>query len=63
LKPETDQPRLPIPLEEVDDARLDGDHVELRLRSGKLVRLRLEPETLELYWAIKLRNRRRAFGL
>ncbi len=53
----------PVPLDEVDDARISGDHVVLRLRSGRLLRMKLGREALELYWRVKLRNRRRAFGL
>ena len=47
----------------VEDARLDHDRVVFKLRTGQELTAKLCQETLELYWQVKLRNRRRAFGL
>jgi hypothetical protein len=55
---------LKIDLDEVDDAEIISGLVLLKLRNGETVRLPLEkPEARQLYWQVKLRNRRRAFGL
>ena len=56
--------RLEINLDEVDDAEITGDLILLKLRNGDTIQLPVEkPEARQLYWQVKIRNRRRAFGL
>ncbi len=50
-------------LDNVLDARLEENVVKLLLADGNAIALPATKENLELYWSIKIRNRRRAFGL
>ncbi len=52
---------LPDP-EQVDDAYLHGDMVILKLRNGGTLALPYHVAS-SIYWEVKIRNRRRAFGL
>lgn len=52
-----------IDLDDVLDAHIKHGEVHLLLRNGDIIRLPYTRNTLELYWRIKIRNRRRAFGL
>ncbi len=52
---------LPDP-EQVDDAYLHGDTVIFKLRNGDTLALPYHVAS-NIYWEVKLRNRRRAFGL
>jgi len=45
------------------DARLVGRKIVFTLRSGGQLVLDYSPDVAELYWEVKIRNRRRAFGL
>jgi hypothetical protein len=47
----------------IADAEMRTEYVVLLLRDGRRLVLRADPVARELYWRIKLRNRRSAFGL
>lgn len=50
-------------LEDLVDAEIHGDRIYFITSTGKVLEARSSPRTRDLYWRIKLRNRRRAFGL
>ncbi len=55
---------LDISVEDVDDAQILDNQIILLMKSGEILRLPAEkPEARHLYWQVKIRNRRRAFGL
>jgi hypothetical protein len=57
-------PRLRININEVDDAEIISGLVLLKLKNGETIKLPAEkPEARQIYWQVKIRNRRRAFGL
>ncbi len=52
-----------IDLDDIIDARKAGNEIHLITRDGRLIRLPFNDATLDIYWKVKIRNRRRAFGL
>jgi hypothetical protein len=52
-----------INLNDIIDAELHDDAIYLVTVSGKIIRINITPQTRELYWQIKIRNRRKAFGI
>ncbi len=52
-----------INVDHIDDARLENGFIVFSLRDGRRLRIKMCRESLELYWKVKIRNRRRAFGL
>ncbi len=52
-----------VTLDYIRDAKIEGDHIKMELADGRILVLPVTREHMELYWSIKLRNRRRAFGL
>jgi len=62
--PHTNSLKTNINLDEIDDAVLLHDKIVIKLRNGSTYTLpATKPEARQIYWSIKLRNRRRAFGL
>jgi len=49
--------------EDLVDAEIRGDRIYFITSTGKILETRSSPKTRDLYWRIKLRNRRKAFGL
>ncbi|BEP17600.1 hypothetical protein PYJP_09520 [Pyrofollis japonicus] len=54
---------MTINLNDIIDAELHDDAIYLVTVSGKIIRINITPQTRELYWQIKIRNRRKAFGI
>ena len=54
---------ISLDLDDILDAQLHRNAVYLLLRDGRRLTLPYTRETVELYWKVKIRNRRRAFGL
>jgi len=52
-----------LDMDDIIDAYIQGSNIHLLLRDGRHLVLPYTPSTRELYWRIKIRNRRRAFGL
>ncbi len=50
-------------LDDIVDAEIHGDKIYFLTANGKVFETTLTPVTRDLYWEVKLRNRRRAFGL
>ncbi len=49
--------------EDLVDAEIRGDRIYFITSTGKVLETSSSPKTRDLYWRIKLRNRRKAFGL
>ena len=49
--------------DDILDAELHWNEIHLILRDGRRLVLPRSPRHMELYWRVKIRNRRRAFGL
>ncbi len=58
---------MPSPLnltdEDILDAELRASRVYIILRDGRRLELPASKQHIELYWRVKIRNRRRAFGI
>ena len=52
-----------LDLDDILDAHIRRNTVQLLLRDGRRLVLPYTRRTAELYWKIKIRNRRRAVGL
>ncbi len=52
-----------FPLDDIVDAEIHGDKIYFLTTTGKMLEAQLTPRARDLYWKVKLRNRRRAFGL
>ncbi|WP_153801404.1 hypothetical protein [Hyperthermus butylicus] len=51
-------------LDMIEDVWIQGDKLLLKLANGKILEAPASnPAARQLYWEVKLRNRRRAFGL
>jgi uncharacterized protein len=61
--PSNAQGLLNIDLSEIVDAMIRDRHVIIFLRNGKSIKLQRTSQALKVYWDVKLRNRRRAFGI
>jgi len=56
-------PQIIPDIDNILDMVIKSDSVIIFLRNGARIEARLTHELRKLYWDIKLRNRRRAFGL
>lgn len=52
-----------IHIDDIVDAEMRGDKIYFITTTGDILETRSSPMTRDLYWEIKLRNRRKAFGL
>jgi len=55
--------RLALDTSNILDMVIKSDTVIIFLRNGTRIETKLTHELRKLYWDVKLRNRRRAFGL
>ncbi|OWJ55270.1 hypothetical protein Pdsh_00100 [Pyrodictium delaneyi] len=54
---------IDIPLDAISDAWIQHGYIYLQLANGKILSIPANKHTTSIYWEVKLRNRRRAFGL
>ncbi len=52
-----------IDTDEIDDAILKGERILLKYKDGTTLEIDSSEQALQLYWEIKLRNRKKAFGI
>jgi len=62
-RPANPIPRLVLDADNILDIVIKSDNVVIFLRDGTRIETRLTHELKKLYWDIKLRNRKSAFGL
>jgi len=62
-RPTNPTPQLALDADNILDIVIKSDNVVIFLRDGTRIETRLTHELKKLYWDIKLRNRKRAFGL
>lgn len=60
---EPPQPDQDMALSHIVNAEIHGDKLYLIMDDGTVVSKPLTSEAKEIYWAVKIRNRRKAFGL
>ena len=52
-----------LPLEAISDAWIQRGYVYLQLIDGRILAVPADKHATSIYWEVKIRNRRRAFGL
>ena len=63
IAPRTSTSYSDIPLESINDAWIQRGYIYLQLVNGRILALPADKHATTLYWEVKIRNRRRAFGL